>query len=345
MSHLDTAAGDGHVADRTGSSVRAARSHSNATPISTDFPSYHRHDDLSECNDLDPALSELFEQVTRWLEAGETVDEEQLAAEHPAWAGEIRALLPALRGMARAGRLDTGNLTSLANQRDEEGQRVLGDFLIVREIGRGGMGIVYEAQQAPMGRRVALKVLPLAASLDPRAIERFRLEAQVAGWLQHSRIVPVYAVGVVGDVPYFAMQFIEGGSLATLIAELRGFVERSPDPAAGHGSNDSPSGLALGLLSGRFAPSSRETNSDRQHISTVSGVDKSIIKAAPSIRDNSYLRTVARLGIQAADALSYAHEQGIVHRDIKPANLLAGPARRPLGGRFRHGRRERAVPT
>ena len=74
------------------------------------------------------------------------------------------------------------------------------------------MGIVYEAQQAALGRHVAIKVLPLATALDPRALQRFQLEAQVAGWLQHPRIVPVYAVGLVGDVPYFAMRFIEGAA-------------------------------------------------------------------------------------------------------------------------------------
>ena len=123
------------------------------------------------------------------------------------------------------------------------------------------MGIVYEAEQAPLGRRVALKVLPQAAALDPRAIQRFQLEAQVAGWLQHPRIVPVYAVGLVDEVPYFAMQYIEGGSLGTLIAELRGFAGRGPGTTAEHGSGDSPSALALGLLAGRFAPLAREADS------------------------------------------------------------------------------------
>jgi serine/threonine protein kinase len=185
-----------------------------------------------------------------------------------------------------------------------------------------GRGVVYEALQAPLGRRVALKVLPLAAALDPRAIQRFQLEAQVAGWLQHSRIVPVYAVGVVDDVPYFAMQYIEGGSLGTLIAELRGFAGRGPDTTAGDRSGDSPSGLALGLLTGRFNPSSREVVTDRHLAPMVADEDRPTLEAAPSIGDNAYLRTVARLGIQAADALGYAHEQGIIHRDIKPANLL-----------------------
>ena len=74
----------------------------------TDRGSSVRQADLSECGDQDPALFDLFEQITRWLEAGEAVDEEQLVAEHPAWAREIRALLPTLRGMAQAGELDTG---------------------------------------------------------------------------------------------------------------------------------------------------------------------------------------------------------------------------------------------
>ena len=122
------------------------------------------------------------------------------------------------------------------------------------------MGIVYEARQVAIGRRVALKVLPLAAAMDPKALKRFQLEAQVAGLLQHPHIVPVYAVGTVDEVPYFAMQFIEGGSLAGLIAELRGLVERGADHVVSASSGDSPSALALGLLTGRFAPSGRESD-------------------------------------------------------------------------------------
>src|SRR6188472_4714795 len=82
----------------------------------------------------------------------------------------------------------------------------VGDFRIVRQVGRGGMGVVYEAEQLSLGRRVALKILPLAAAMDPRALQRFQLEAQAAAWLQHPQIVPVYAVGSVNDVPYYAMQ-------------------------------------------------------------------------------------------------------------------------------------------
>src|SRR5262249_48784557 len=97
----------------------------------------------------------------------------------------------------------------------------LGDFRIVRQIGRGGMGVVYEAQQLSLGRRVALKVLPFAAALDTKHLQRFRHEAQAAASLHHQNIVPVYGVGCERGVHYYAMQFIDGRTLAAVVAELR----------------------------------------------------------------------------------------------------------------------------
>src|SRR5262245_54794414 len=72
--------------------------------------------------------------------------------------------------------------------------QTLGDFRLLREIGRGGMGVVYEAEQVSLGRRVALKVLPPASALDPRRLQRFRNEAQAAALLHHTNIVPLHAV-------------------------------------------------------------------------------------------------------------------------------------------------------
>src|SRR5579871_4597519 len=109
----------------------------------------------------------------------------------------------------------------------------LGDFRIVREIGRGGMGIVYEAVQMSLGRRVALKVLPFAAALDAKQLQRFRNEAQAAAQLHHSNIVPVYAVGCERGVHYYAMQMIEGQNLAELIRQVRprpGAAGADPEP-------------------------------------------------------------------------------------------------------------------
>src|SRR3954452_8478754 len=100
-------------------------------------------------------------------------------------------------------------------------KRCLGDFQLGREVGRGGMGVVYEAEQISLGRRVALKVLPFAAAIDPRHLRRFQVEAQAAATLHHTNIVPVYSVGCERGVSYYAMQYIEGRTLADVIAELR----------------------------------------------------------------------------------------------------------------------------
>lgn len=106
----------------------------------------------------------------------------------------------------------------------------LGDFRIVREIGRGGMGIVYEAEQLSLGRRVALKVLPYVAALDPKHLQRFKNEAQAAALLHHPHIVPVYAVGSESGYYFYAMQFIDGWSLASLIGDLRARPTESAHP-------------------------------------------------------------------------------------------------------------------
>jgi hypothetical protein len=130
--------------------------------------------------------------------------------------------MPALAVMDELGAVSEGSLASTTAAPDPTGgQGVLGDFRIVREVGRGGMGVVYEAVQISLGRRVALKVLPFATALDPQHLARFRVEAQAAALLHHPHIVPVHAVGCDRGVHYYAMQFIDGRTLAELIAELR----------------------------------------------------------------------------------------------------------------------------
>ena len=126
--------------------------------------------------------------------------------------------------------------------------RTLGDFQLVREIGRGGMGVVYEAVQISLNRRVALKVFPFAAVLDQRQLQRFKTEAQAAAGLHHGNIVPVYQIGCERAVHFYAMQYIEGQNVAELIRELRQIEEVGwVDPVAG---GDSELSLAGQLLSG-----------------------------------------------------------------------------------------------
>src|SRR5439155_2263371 len=129
----------------------------------------------------------------------------------------------------------------------------LGDFRLLREIGRGGMGVVYEAEQISLRRRVALKVLPFAAAIDPRQLQRFQNEALAAAHLRHEHVVPVHAVGCERGVHYYAMQFIEGHSLAELIKELRRLEGLDPaDQLAANVADNSTGTLAAALISGRF---------------------------------------------------------------------------------------------
>src|SRR6516165_8050152 len=109
----------------------------------------------------------------------------------------------------------------------EPALRRLGDFEIVRELGRGGMGVVYEAGQTSLGRRVALKVLAPGLGLTPRAVDRFRREAEAAAKLHHTNIVPVYAIGEEDGTHFYAMELIEGPSLDHVIRQLRGNTRNS----------------------------------------------------------------------------------------------------------------------
>jgi serine/threonine-protein kinase len=297
-------------------------------------------DDLSRMDvDPDPALAELAEEMTRRLQSGERVDVEDYVARYPDWAGQIRRLVPVLRGMVEIGRSVDPDRAAGEAERAHDGLsgegRVLDDFRILREVGRGGMGIVYEAEQISLGRRVALKVLPLAAAMDPRALQRFQLEAQAAALLQHPRIVPVHAVGAFGDVPYYAMQFIEGASLAELVAELRRLAGLGTDGLANKDRAEGVSSLARGLLSGRLALQDQEDENSRHDLRFDAEATSSAPSVGPapsgrgasslpetSTRGRDYSRTVAHLGLQAAEALEYAHGQGILHRDVKPANLI-----------------------
>ena len=166
-------------------------------------------------------LADLVEEITEKIEAGEQVDLAEYEAQHPSLASQLSRLVPHYKHSTTwdypRPRLCMRSQSS--TEVTPTGQ--LGDFRILREIGRGGMGVVYEAEQISIGRHVALKVLPFAAMLDKQQLNRFKNEARAAGTLDHPNIVSVFSVGTERGVHYYAMQLIEGQSLAELIAELR----------------------------------------------------------------------------------------------------------------------------
>ncbi|MBI3410521.1 MAG: serine/threonine protein kinase [Planctomycetes bacterium] len=246
----------------------------------------------------DPRLLRAAQQYLNALEAGRKPKRSEFVARFPELSGKLETYLDALDLVHGADpALSVCVAVGDADKPSEEEPlppEPLGDFRIVRRIGRGGMGTVYEAIQLSLGRRVALKTLPFAAALDANHLQRFKNEARAASQLHHTNIVPVYFVGSERGVHYYAMQLIEGQNLAELIRQLR-------DEAAAKSPPGSPA--------------------SEQAPATIPVVAAELSTQRAS-RSGSYYRTVARLTIQAAEALEHAHELGVIHRDVKPANLL-----------------------
>jgi serine/threonine protein kinase/Tfp pilus assembly protein PilF len=276
---------------------------------------------LISARSSDSQLASLIEEVTLKLEVGEEVRLSDYAHLYPDQIGPLQKLMPALAALVFAG-LGAGNSIHNGGKGSApaaSGERQLGDFRIIREIGRGGMGMVYEAEQLSMGRRVALKVLPFAALAQDKSLQRFRNEVRAAAALDHPHIVPVYSVGEERGVHYYAMQLVRGQSLADMIAQLRRTVARERIGGTDRSSDSSNGTMCLGdskrcmYSSALDAGQPPETKRmDRARISTAVGSRHAV----------ELCRTAARLGIQAAEALQHAHDLGVLHRDIKPSNLM-----------------------
>jgi serine/threonine protein kinase/Flp pilus assembly protein TadD len=253
--------------------------------------------------EVDRLAAEVVAEITDRLHAGEPVDVAEYLTRYPELADRLRPLLAALDLLAQ--------LSSSAGSARSPGRTVvgeemggtLGDFRLLREVGRGGMGLVYEAEQVSLRRRVALKVLPFAATMDARHLQRFHNEAQAAACLHHTNIVPVFSVGCERGVHFYAMQFIDGQPLSEVIRQVRGLekkaavAEEVEKPPA---KQSPPPGVA-------------STPQPAAEVTPLTGEGR---------LGRHYFRKVAELGVQAAQALDHAHQLGIVHRDIKPSNLM-----------------------
>ncbi len=240
-------------------------------------------DELSN-RSSDARLAAALEELEAAFKKGSSDDREAILKKY----GDIADLLePCLDGLSF---LYKAVSKPVELQTDGNTPLQLDDFRIVREIGRGGMGIVYEAEQVSLRRRVALKIFPMAAILGERQLARFQNEVQAAAMLDHRHIVSVYSVGSDKGVHYYVMQLIDGQNLSEVIDELQD-VESIENET-----------------SERASEFVQRLQTQRQQSSD----------SGPRL----YFQAVARLGIEIAEALHYAHQEGIVHRDIKPANLL-----------------------
>jgi eukaryotic-like serine/threonine-protein kinase len=199
----------------------------------------------------------------------------------------------------------------------------LGDFRILREIGRGGMGVVYEAEQESLGRRVALKVLPAGAAQRSNYLERFRREARAAAKLHHTNIVPVYGVGEENGTCYYAMQYIDGQPLDAVLDEVRRLRGVASDALSHHAAGTVAQSVAQSLVHDRLVDAEVTAAGEAAPASTAVAARPAASRSELSNHAGAgYYRRVALLGAQAAEGLAHAHSQGIVHRDIKPSNLL-----------------------
>jgi serine/threonine protein kinase len=217
-------------------------------------------------DELSP-LARLVADVVRRLDDEGSAAIDAACREHPELADELRRRLDALEQVGLLGRAR------------------FGPYVLLRLLGRGGMGVVHLARDTRDGRLVALKALPGRLIRSATARERFRREARAVGQLDHPSIVRVVEAGESDGVPWFTMEWVDGRTLAELVDALRAMEVAAERLDAGH----------LAVLPGA---------------------------ALSAGRAGAWVETVCRLVLDVAEALEHAHAQGIVHRDVKPSNVL-----------------------
>ena len=253
----------------------------------------------------------LAEQYAEQLRRGERPNIDDYVGRYPEHADAIRNVFPSVEmverlcdlggpGQIRAG----GSTIPSGTSRDRRPPPAapqsmpanLGDFLLVREIGRGGMGVVYEAIQQSLKRRVALKVIGPAGAASPRHRQRFRREAEAVAALHHTNIAAVFGTGEDQGWHYFAMQLIDGATFADIVDGLRARTDSAR--GAEEPADD------------------RDDTGNHLHDPPRASDDP------PRASDQHDPRRVAEMGREIAAALAHAHRQGVLHRDIKPSNLM-----------------------
>lgn len=283
-------------------------------------------------------LEVLADDFTTRCRRGESPSIAEYVSQYPELAEQIEVVFPSISLLENLVRQDRSDRNRQQTQTAFTSSPIqhIGDCRIVREISRGGMGIVYEAVQESLDRRVAIKVLPTSSLASPNQLERFHREAQVAASLHHTNIVAVFGVGQQDGLHYYLMQFIDGVGMDHVLAQLRrlsGAAARSAADTTVAGHNTVAESAAQSLRDGSFARGKIAGPTDvARELSTRH--DEAVDKADPEATaraDRSpatvrhgvhYWRSVATIGVQLARALDYAHLQGVLHRDIKPANLL-----------------------
>jgi serine/threonine protein kinase/WD40 repeat protein/tetratricopeptide (TPR) repeat protein len=292
-------------------------------------------------------LDQLAEEFADRFRRGERPSLEEYADRYPELADEIRDLFPAMVKIERADGLREDEPATADSSAAHPPLSRVGDYRILREIGRGGMGVVYEAEQISLGRRVALKVLPSRVSTEPIVLERFRREARAAAQLHHTNIVPVFEVGQDGDVRFYAMQFIQGQGLDLVITELRRLRRRARPESAGRavpeGRSSPPRDVQSGpggagptigavvelgpvlrsILTGRFDPGAHAQDRPEPHRSTLAtAFTGGIATPTRNLSANDTAGSDAALAHTEAESATVGNSHGS-QRGHSPAPVLA----------------------
>ena len=239
-------------------------------------------------------FDDLLAEYTERVRLGEHPPIIEYLEKHPGFAEQINEFFPLILQLEQ-GKTDQSSDDSTTRWKFSVIEK-LGDYLLIREIGRGGMGVVYEARQSSLDRRVALKVLKDELVDDPKNLARFQREGRMAAMLHHGNIVPVLGTGSERGKHYIVMQMVDGVGLDVIIEHLLE-DEQDPEPDTLFESADPPPSQDF--------------------------VEKVTAQSLLSARsDKTDWQKFAKLAFQISDALVHAHDHQLIHRDIKPSNLI-----------------------
>lgn len=267
-------------------------------------------------DEIDLVLGRFFQELEQSRKPESVL--ESYCQQYPELANELHNLFRLRPIVRQEENLDTASIP-----------KQLGDFKIIRLIGHGGMGDVYEAIQLPFHRRVVVKTIR-RGKVSPAARERFLREQRVLAGLHQSHIVPVFAGGEEQEIQYFAMPFIDGATLRSIVrtaSQWDTVRSNSKTPAIGElaraaaeleESSRNNRTAATVALSGAVANRGGNNQEGRGGAASV----RKASRGARSELSTLYFRSVAEVTAEVADSLDHAHQRGFLHRDIKPSNIM-----------------------
>ena len=316
----------------------------NKEPFSASTPNERMHDSFADPNTSEERnpVEILAEEFAARIRNGETPSIDDYVQKCPQFEKEIKLIFPSIQCVEKVSNeeADDRNVERNSNRFFQKKIETIADFEIIREIGRGGMGVVYMARQKSLNRLVALKTINPAISNSEIQLQRFQREAEAVARLHHTNIVQVFGTGEADNIHFFAMQLIDGCSLASWIQSARehfSHENRARDSETDRPKNtldndrrlddsieptiglQSPT-AEMGIPSTERSPLSE--NSPAANFVSTNPKNEELLVRLSNLSQREYIREACKIVANVASAIQYAHEQGVLHRDIKPANLL-----------------------